>query len=322
MMIKWLLMSCIWASISCVSAQSTTMFKGTIGNQKATLHIFPSIVEWARGYYYLGDGKGVFFRFSGYIKPKGEGKVCDFSASGWSFGKHAKLNGILNNGVMQGIWTSADGKKTMAYKLVRQRSNKDLAQQQVYQRFKKRFCAARLPITKDTKPCDAPKKKFAQQELTLFFAPFDGGGGANEPASSKPQHHAYARFGSYQSTFTPLYQITHPYQSRFDILVMDIFQKDGGSMYSPWTTNTFVVTYDKYGNYISSVLLGYHSSELMPPTIEDRKKENPEYKYHKESEYGKLNQRLQIVDKSRDFTDGKKKQRVYQILPNGYIVLL
>lgn len=93
-------------------------------------------------------------------------------------------------------------------------------------------------------------------------------------------------------------------------------------MYSPWVTNTFVVTYDKYGNYISSVLLGYHSSELMPPTAEDRKKENPEYKYHKESDYGKLNQRLQIVGKSRDFTDGKKKQRVYQILPNGYILLL
>jgi hypothetical protein len=299
------------------------MYKGTIGNQKATLHIYPSTSEWARGYYYLGDGKDGFFTFSGDVKPKGEGKVCSFSVSGLYLSEYAKMNGSLHNEIMQGIWTSADGKKTVAYKLVRQRSNKDLAQQRVYQRFKQRFCVTRLPITKDTKPCDVPKKKFTQQVLTLFFAQFYGGGEVIDLAASKPQHHAYARFGPYQSAFVPLYQVSHPYQSRFDILIMTISQKDGGSRFSPWSTNTFVVTYDKYGNYISSVLLGYHSSELMPPTIKDRQKENPEYKYHEQSEYGKFNQRLQIVTQSKTLMEGgKKKQRVYQILPNGYIVLL
>jgi hypothetical protein len=105
---------------------------------------------------------------------------------------------------------------------------------------------------------------------------------------------------------------------------MNISQKDGDSRFSPMSSNTFVITYDKYGNYISSVLLSYLTIAEVIPSWKDTQKKGYKLKHEESSFVGTFNRRLQIISRDNPFAtiDYNNKLHVYQVLPNGYIVLL
>lgn len=290
------------------------------------MHFYPNNnQDDVRGHYYYDNAEKGCLYFKGVAKQQADGSFAQRLLGLSVYGdKVSGFRGTLKNGVMTGKWMNATGIKRASYRLVLQRDNKDLAKQKIYNMFKQKFCQTSLAgFNKKESHCNNRKDtaKITTQEIALFFTKLADVITLTTPNSSSVQRQAYLRLGYYQSQITLNYHIQHP-STRFDVLVFTISGKEGGSTYSPWCTNTFVVTFDKFGNHLSSVFLAYHQGWIEPRSQEELKnlsENDSPYTHHEASDEGSINAQWIIDSRSPNFPESSKSI-LYKILPNGDIV--
>jgi hypothetical protein len=99
-------------------------FKGTLAGKQVTFCFYPDENDGnVSGHYYYGSGNAGTLGFNGtavYNQTSGiyAQKFTEYNVQGNATGYFV---GTLKKGVMQGTWTSTDGKKAYKYNLVLQR---------------------------------------------------------------------------------------------------------------------------------------------------------------------------------------------------------
>jgi hypothetical protein len=106
-----------------LQAQCQFIFKGTLAGKKITMCFMPDENDGnVNGEYYYGDGSGGTMSFTGTAKTQKDGSFRQRLEETNPNGKvTGYFTGTLKGGVMEGTWTSVDGKRSYTYKLLLQK---------------------------------------------------------------------------------------------------------------------------------------------------------------------------------------------------------